>query len=524
MTETGKRPPWTYFPYAVTLVVFAALLAGILYMNDGRFIYALDDPYIHLALSENLRQLHYGVNASEPSAPASSILWPFLLAPFAGLGIHEYVPLAINVIAMFATVAAFNRFTDALEMRSWSSGAPFAACLVTILILSINVIGIVFTGMEHSLQVLCTLAVVLGVIELLERGCIAWWFTGAIVLGPLIRYENLALSVPAIAVLLMHRRYAIAAIAGLLILVSVGGFSLFLVSLGLQALPSSVVQKGDILEPNSNVFSYLADALTRARASVAAVQSARVLALMTIALIGSAIALRKQTHVVTVALFAAAGILAHMIAGRYGWWCRYEAYILIAGACALLYVFKAPLRRFVERVRPAWSIAAAVIVFAVAFNHLFSPTVRPPWGANNVYEQQYQMHRFVTEFHKGPVAVNDLGWVAYRNPKFVLDLWGLASAEAGTRRRANDPDYIEDLVDRYEIPLLMVYDEWLGEFIPERYTKLAELHLSRREIAVGHTTVAFYATELGDEHAIAAALKAFQETLPDKVELTVSYE
>lgn len=517
-----KPQTWTRVPYAVTFALSAALLAGVLYMNHGRFMYALDDPYIHLALSENLRHLHYGVNTSEPSAPASSILWPFLFAPFAGLGVHEYLPFVVNLVAMFATVALFNRFASMLGMFEWKHGPPFAACLVTMLILSLNVIGIAFTGMEHSLQVLCTLAIVLGVIELAERNRAPWWLLITIVVGPLIRYENLAISLAAIAVLALHRRFAAAAASGLLIAVCVGGFSLFLVSLGLHPLPASVVQKGDILEPGTGLGDYIATSLSLAWASITSVQSARVLAVLAVLLIGAAAYRRKQRAAVTVALVAAFAVVAHLFAGRYGWWCRYEAYVLIAATCALLYALRQPLQRAVERVHPIWSAAAVVVVFMLAFNHLFSPTVRPPWGANNIYEQQYQMHRFATEFHKGPVAVNDLGWVAYRNPEYVLDLWGLASAEAGTRRRAGDPEYIADLVDRYKIPLLMIYDRWLGEFVPDNYTRLAELHLSRRAIAVGSDTVAFYATPHGDPTRLADLLVEFQKVLPERVTLDIT--
>jgi hypothetical protein len=47
-------------------------------------------------------------------------------------------------------------------------------------------------------------------------------------------------------------------------------------------------------------------------------------------------------------------------------------------------------------------------------------TLETPLAGRGVYEQQYQMHRFAVEFYKRPVAVNDLGWVSYRNPNYVF--------------------------------------------------------------------------------------------------------
>ena len=67
----------------------------ILSRNGGRLTYTLDDPYIHLALSEGIAEGHYGIHPAEPSAPSSSIVWPFLLAPGARLPLHELLPLLL---------------------------------------------------------------------------------------------------------------------------------------------------------------------------------------------------------------------------------------------------------------------------------------------------------------------------------------------------------------------------------------------------------------------------------------------
>lgn len=87
----------------VTLwVLCLAQLGAQLVLNGGAFCFTLDDPYIHLALSENLwKHGHYGVNLGEVSAPSSSVLWPFLVAPISD------APLAVlflNIGLASATV------------------------------------------------------------------------------------------------------------------------------------------------------------------------------------------------------------------------------------------------------------------------------------------------------------------------------------------------------------------------------------------------------------------------------------
>ena len=78
----------------------AALVGGILLLNGGHFAYSLDDPYIHLALAENLAAGHYGLNLDEPSSPSSSILWPLLLAPFTRWAGYEWVPLVLATVSL----------------------------------------------------------------------------------------------------------------------------------------------------------------------------------------------------------------------------------------------------------------------------------------------------------------------------------------------------------------------------------------------------------------------------------------
>src|SRR3954447_15747321 len=90
---------------AVYLTLVAALLLSIAHRTGGHFVYALDDPYIHLALAENLAHGHYGLNATEFASPSSSILWPFLLVPLTGTSVHGLLPLALNVVFGLAAAA-----------------------------------------------------------------------------------------------------------------------------------------------------------------------------------------------------------------------------------------------------------------------------------------------------------------------------------------------------------------------------------------------------------------------------------
>jgi hypothetical protein len=76
MVEGERIPRMAGVAIMVYLALALGILAGMLQKTGGTFVYALDDPYIHLAMAEQLVQGHYGINASEPSSPSSSMIWP----------------------------------------------------------------------------------------------------------------------------------------------------------------------------------------------------------------------------------------------------------------------------------------------------------------------------------------------------------------------------------------------------------------------------------------------------------------
>ena len=98
----------------LSIGVFSEIIA-ILLLNKGHLVYTLDDPYIHLALAENIINGHYGVNTSEFSAPASSILWPFIIAPFSAFGYGEYFPLLLNICSAIVTLFVAWKSLDKLS-------------------------------------------------------------------------------------------------------------------------------------------------------------------------------------------------------------------------------------------------------------------------------------------------------------------------------------------------------------------------------------------------------------------------
>jgi hypothetical protein len=127
------------------------------------------------------------------------------------------------------------------------------------------------------------------------------------------------------------------------------------------------------------------------------------------------------------------------------------------------------------------------------------------------------MHRFVVDFERRPVAVNDLGYVAFRNPSYVLDLLGLGSPGAlayseGDARQT----WLQRATVEHGIETVMLYDEWF-EKLPESWQRIGTLGLSRSRITPAWDSVSFYATSSTAYPAVRSRVQAFATTLPDHI-------
>jgi hypothetical protein len=501
---------------ALYLAVVLGLLFAILHRNNGVFTYTLDDPYIHLALAENLAHGHYGINPGEASSPSSSIVWPFLLTPFARQPWNQYLPLLWNILFCGLAAWVIGRIVDGWPGQP-NAPPPIAwlgrfagACA---LMLVANLAGLTFVGMEHGLQVLVAVACAAGMIEAFAGRPIPKWCLCAAALGPMVRYENVAL-LAAIAVALWGQgrlRAAIRLVASSLLGPAL--FSLFLVSRGLPALPTSVLVK-------AQAYSLASDGLLAVlrhmylETNVGTMHEYAWWGQFLVALLLGYLALREKQRfrrfVLAGALLTA---MLQLAVGRVNWFHRYEVYALIFTALVVstALVESTQLRRS--------SLTLCLLLLGLPYFQALQDT---PAAANNIYQQQYQMHRFVADFYRKSVAVNDLGWVSYRRPPevYVLDLWGLASPEA-SRQPDKDADWLDAITRAHSAGLAMIYPDWYEEGAPDDWDPLATMCISGPRVSVGRPCMVFYSTAVGDKALLTNEIAAFARTLPAGVKITL---
>src|SRR5262249_29726849 len=132
----------------------------------------------------------------------------------------------------------------------------------------------------------------------------------------------------------------------------------------------------------------------------------------------------------------AGALLAHVLFGAWDGLTRYEPYVLAIGAAGSLVLWRRHLAAWLARGPAAVALCLAALLL-VGQRSVLAEALTPA-SSRAIYEQNYQMHRFVADFYRRPVGVNDIGWVSYRNPNYVLDLWGLGSETARRKRATAD--------------------------------------------------------------------------------------
>ena len=208
--------------------------------------------------------------------------------------------------------------------------------------------------------------------------------------------------------------------------------------------------------------------------------------------------------------------LAHLTFGKFGWMDRYENYIIVTMTSAAIWL---AVQVGGATARLILTVAAMALGFSFFPNYLKNFLIVTQYAPLSVLLQHGEMARFSHGYAKVPVAVNDLGRVAYRNPDYTLDLWGLASPDA--RRLRFDDDrpqgWADESVKAHGVKLAMIYDRWLPLAAHPDWVPLGTLrHLTHRGMLAG-TEVNFYATDAASAPALKAALADYVKTLPDGV-------
>ncbi len=221
--------------------------------------------------------------------------------------------------------------------------------------------------------------------------------------------------------------------------------------------------------------------------------------------------------------------LLHLQYAQTGWFFRYEAYLIAMAVFAIsLFAGDYSTEALARAVRGKSLIRTSIVFILVVLllypsffraEKAFQQTVP---AARNIYEQQYQMGRFLMAYYNGQsVAANDIGAINYLANIHCLDLTGLASAEILRARKSRNytTSTIAELSKKRNTQIAMVYTNWFGGDLPSfpsDWTLVGSWTIENNVICA-ENTVSFLAVKEAEVPHLRESLLSFSEQLPPSV-------
>jgi hypothetical protein len=540
---SGATIGWKFSSGAAALVSALVLYLGLtgillwlsLARTGGEFVYAQDDPYIHLAIARTLAEHGvWGVRPYEFASASSSPLWTVMLAALWKIGARQvWVPFVLNLVFGSALLVVASRLSTRLIEVPASGGSlrqvviPSWAVLTAIVLVT-PLPTLAFIGMEHSLQVLLVVAFVWQAAQRLAGERDDWSAPAAVAAAMVAtRYEALFVVAVVSAMLVWQRRWRAALVLGIAAATPVVLFGWYSVAHGGLVLPNSVLMKSGPSRFGtlaSSVSAVLSDWVAIRALFERPAQLVLTLAVLIALMLVPASRLEKNRVALWLGgCFLGVSVL-HACLVKLEWFYRYEAYLMALGlvtVCSLVPVMEWPMGRPTKRRQPLHPVTVPLlVVLALPLAvRVLGALATTPKAAANVYEQQVQLGRFFARHYPDQtIAVNDLGAVAWLSASRILDVVGLASQEVADLKRGGGltADALARLADVHGVQVIAVYEDIFAPVLPEQWRKVGEWRIADN-VGVSGDTVTFLAPDAARAVRLASALRAFEDDLPRSV-------
>lgn len=546
-----------HWPICVAISLFLVIVATLLYASltktDGTFVYALDDPYIHMAIAKNFSLYGvWGVTRHEFASATSSVGWTALLSLFYFLtGIHDVTPFLTNIGIAIAFLIVLSNL-----MREFNlSNLTVCILLVTIVVFT-PLYVLVFNGMEHMLHASVTVLFLLFAMRLISSdgqigsrpAILACLLLSVFII--LLRFEGIFAVASVGIFLLVRKKIVLALLIGMLSILPIVVYQFLAASKGWYWLPNPIVIRAGISDAAMTASVDSSPSLVTkvvnmvAKYPVAVVQnverSPELAVLVAVAVVLYFwITVRNKPGLhknrVLISLFVGMTLL-HLSLGKTGHFFRYEAYLITTGLTAIVPTMSGALLSDAVSGWKPWIRFRHVLVLMGMIAPLYflseravKSSVLLPQAAKNIYEQQYQMAMFVKQYYQGSVvALNDVGAVNYYADISCLDLVGLASIDVLKRRIANiyTTQEIDNLVRAKQVHIAIVYDHWFGRSrtgkLPAEWHKIGQWTIKNNVVA-GGDTVSFYSVDPAYDENLIRNLQDYSPKLPRDVIQTGLY-
>jgi len=484
-----------------------------------------------MAIAKNFSQCGiWGLTKSGFTSSDSSILWPLILSLIYLLfGHNEIYTFILNVLLASLMVVMY------FILLSNENISPFYVLITLIaLIFFPSLPANVFSGMEHILQtIIAILFVYFSAAEL--DSDISYSYNKKLILLSIlvtsIRYEGVFLVLAVCFLLALRKKYKCCLLIGLSGFLPILSYGLVSLIHGWYFLPNSVLLKGN-LPPFQSPLKWIAFLFHRF-SDIGNNNYIYNLLLAALFLIIYDFGNNKLSKYFYINAIFVITLLLHMIFASIGGFYRYEAYLIALGFLSIsLSLFKDfslkkdenPIKNSMVPLKYGAILIIIFYIFIPYCERAADSLLQTPVATNNIYQQQYQMARFLRKYYeKKNIAANDVGAINYLSDINCLDLWGLANFEVARLKRKNNynREKIYSLAQSSDIQVAILYDHWFKDYggIPPQWIKVSQWKI-KNNIVCGGDTVSFYAATHLERNRLEMSLREFASELPPSIEIS----
>lgn len=516
---------------AFLITTYFTLFVIAYFQNEGHYVYSLDDAYIHMAMAKNMALNGvWGVTKFEFTSSSSSILWTGMLSGIYYLfGVSELIPMLLNLFFASLIVVTSYYILKKFEVR-----AIHSLLILVLLIIITPLPPLMFTGLEHVMHIWVSLLFIYFVstelADVQKNKSNFFWLLLVSAMLPSIRYEGIFLASIASILFLFRKKFVKSVLIFFCAFVPIYIFGAISVRNGWSFFPNSLLLKGSFpdITSISEFISFLGFLFNSMFSLKYLIAASAILLISGISLYRFKPFLNKlfSNRISYMVLMFIFNIALYAAYSRSGWSYRYQSFlvalgILIVGVVFFKYIAaNSRITGWLKGSLITVLIAVPLVYFGASSFELIAKT---PRASTNIYEQQYQMGKFLMQYYEGKgVALNDIGTSNYFADMRCVDLWGLSNLEISKLRRSGSftEQNIREIALRNDVAVSIVYDSWFREgdstILPSEWIKAGNWKITENVIA-GDSIVSFYAVNPEEAALLSRNLEDFSRSLPKSV-------
>ncbi|MFX0186776.1 MAG: hypothetical protein ACFE8A_03470 [Candidatus Hodarchaeota archaeon] len=530
---------------------------SILYLNEGHLVYSLDDAYIHMAMAKNFSQKGvWGITDAGFSSTSSSILYTLLLTLIFLFGPNEVAPLIINLAC--ASLLIWFVYYVLKTKYNFPDYGVFVCLLLIIFFIPLPFL--IFTGMEHTIQIFIDIIFIYLAVnilcdeKILEKRIFSSneveklfsiqdkLFLIATPLVTLVRFEGMFLIVVISALFLIRKKYIYALIITGLGFLPIIIFGLISMNFGWYFFPNSVILKGESIDffsingISEILLTFIDDISDNLHITVLLISAV----IIFIFYYFKEKKIWKESSVIAV-IFIFVTLLHLILIGatiENQNLSRYDGYLVALGILVLFLSVKDKLPQklarshlnvYFAKIKENYRrnlvplVGGSLVLFFLFFSFVprsYTLIKDSPQASNNIYEQPYHIGLFLDKYYDGEcVAANDIGAINFHADIECLDLRGLGTLSVAKARLDNKMGtrFVSKEVEKRDCKIAVIFeDKDYGYGIPDEWIKAGEWEV-KNDVVLGDDTISFWAVDPSEYDDLIENLKDFEDKLPDTV-------